>query len=268
MMHRTEAQELAQIRLATRGILHVQGAVHAAEEIIKNAIDTYDNNACVSWSGGRCSTAVLFMALKMNPEIKVIHNDTGVLYPETSQFVKSVTKQYNINLTIAKPPCTFWEVCKKYGFPFVVRRGRGEPACCRILKRNPTIKTIKEMGCEAEITGIRVGEASHRMLNVYQRGQSYFAKKWRAWKFHPIALWSTNELIDFLNKNSIPINPVYDKYKLDREGCWPCSGYIGWQENMARIRPKFYAWMMKQMGPQRILEHYYRTEVAPCNERG
>lgn len=108
-----------------------------------------------------------------------------------------------------------------------------------------------------------MGEASNRMFITAQRGQFYFAKKWGVWKYHPIALWVTNELINFIKENSIPVNPVYDKYNLDREGCWPCTGYKGWQENMARTNPKFYAFMMKQMGSQRILEHFYDTRVEP-----
>lgn len=199
LKHRTEAQELANIRLAERGILKVQGGIYEAEELVKKAIDTHGDNTCVSWSGGRCSTAVLFMALRIDPNIKVIHNDTGVLYPETVKFVKSITRQYDINLTVAKPPCTFWEVCKKYGFPFEVRSGRGEPACCRLLKRYPTRKKLEDCGIEAEITGIRVGEAHHRMFIAAQRGQFYFAKIWGVRKYHPIALWITNELIKFID---------------------------------------------------------------------
>lgn len=263
MMHRTEAQELAQIRVAIRGAERQTG-IYEPVELIKMALEKHGKGkVAVSWSGGRCSTAVLFMALEIDPEIKVIHNDTGVLYPETSGFVKSIAKQYNINLTIVKPPTTFWGVCKQYGFPFEVRRGKGEPACCRLLKKYPTKRALKEQGVEAEITGIRVGEASNRMFIVAQRGQFYFAKSWGVWKFHPIALWTTNQLINFLKENSTPVNPVYDKYNLDREGCWPCTGYKGWKEVMARTNPKFYAFMMKQMGPQRILEHFYHTRIDP-----
>lgn len=271
MKHRTEAQELANVRLAERGILKVQSGIYEAEELVKKAIDTHGDKTCVSWSGGRCSTAVLFMALRIDPNIKVIHNDTGVLYPETVEFVESITRQHGINLIVAKPPCTFWEVCKKYGYPFEVRRGKGEPACCRLLKRYPTKKKLEDCGVEAEITGIRVGEASNRMFIMAQRGQFYFTKRWGVLKYHPIGLWVTNELINFMDENSIPVNPIYDKYKLDREGCWPCTGYKYWQEDMARIRPKFYAYMMKQMGSQRILEHFHRTHVEPppCHtERG
>jgi phosphoadenosine phosphosulfate reductase len=266
MKIKTEAQELAAIERAMRGAEKVTG-VYEAEDLVRYACERHGEKAVVSWSGGRCSTAALFMALKINPKIKVIFNDTGVLYPETVKFVEETAKKYGINLIIARPTTTFWAVCKEHGYPFEVRAGRGEPPCCRYLKWQPTKRKLKEIGAEAEITGIRVGEARHRMFGVEQRGQFYFTKKWGIWKYHPIAFWTTKELIAHNEKNSLPEDPIYKKYNLDRNGCWPCSGYIGWKENMARIRPKFYAWMMKQMGPQRILDHYYRTAVAPCNER-
>jgi len=266
---KTEAQELANIRLASRGAEKRTG-IFEPQDLIRRAIEQYGDRSFISWSGGRCSTCVLFMALKIKPDIKVIFTNTGVEYPETVKFVEKTSHELNLDLIITKPSTTFWEVCKEHGFPYEVRAGRGKPACCRLLKEYPLRNAVREQMLETEITGIRVAESRARMFYTAQAGQFYFVKKYglNIWKYNPIAFWTTSQLLEFERENSIPENPVYEKYGLDRCGCWPCTGYLGWQRTLARVNPRFYSWITKQMGPQRILEHFYDTRIAPCRERG
>jgi len=68
-----------------------------AEELIRKVVEEY-KRPCVSWSGGKCSTVVLHMALKIKPDILVIFNDTGVEFPETYAYVNKMAKEWNLNL--------------------------------------------------------------------------------------------------------------------------------------------------------------------------
>jgi len=276
MKHRSEAQELAFIGMAKRGAQRTSGVI-PAEELIAEAIRRHGDKLVVSWSGGRCSTVVLFMALKIDPNIKAFFNDMGgAEMPETIRFVRETAPKYHINLTIVTPEQTIWEVFRKYGYPKprrVADPARGikaerTPKCCDLIKEKPLIKAKREAGIEAELTGLRASEAHVRMMSAAQKGMFYFHKKHRVWRYNPIIFWTTRETVDFIKNNDIPDNPAYLKYDLDRTGCWPCTAYRGWQENMARINPKFYTYLTKQLGPQRILEHFYQTRVAPCSERG
>ncbi len=260
---RSQAQELADIRKAMRGCASATG-VFSAKKLIHLALGRHDRKLAVSWSGGRCSTAVLRMALDIEPEVKVIFGDTGVEYPETVQFVMRISQEWNVHLIIAKPDTTFWEVCKKYGFPYQSRVGKGKPACCRWLKEYPLRSAMRENGIEAGITGMRAVEARNRMWWTEQNGQFYFVKKYglNCWRYNPIIFWSSIELARFESLRGLPINPIYKKYKLIRSGCWPCTGYKDWERVMARTHPKFLLKMKELMG-QRVLDHYYRTQVEP-----
>lgn len=271
MKIKTEAQELAQIRLAMRGA-EKQTGIFAPQELIKLALERHGDKAVISWSGGRCSTVVLFMALKINPNIRAFFNDMGgAEYPETIKFVKETARKHNINLTIVTPERTIFEIFKKYGYPKPRRPAdtkKGIPAirtpkCCHYIKEKPLIKAMREAGdIDAVLTGLRAAEARIRALSTHQKGQFYFHKKSRFWRYNPVVFWPTTQLIEFIKTHNID-NPVYDKYGLDRTGCWPCTAFVGWQKVMARTRPKFYAWLTKQMGPQRILEHFHRTKIDP-----
>lgn len=268
--HRTEKQELADIRKAMRGCAGKTG-VFSAKKLIHLAVERHGDKLAVSWSGGRCSTAVLRMALSIEPNIKVVFEDTGVEYPETVQFVKTISQKWNVNLIVAKPDTTFWEVCEKYGFPYQSRVGKGKPACCRWLKEIPKRKANRENGIEAEITGMRAVEARNRMYWTEQAGQFYFVKKYglNVWRYNPIIFWSSKRLAAFELAQDLPINPIYAKYDLVRSGCWPCTGYKDWERVMARTRPKFLLKMKGLMG-QRVLDHFYHTRIEPpCRtERG
>lgn len=98
MKYRTEAQELAYIHLAMRGAQRTTG-VTEPEVLIARAIQKHGSKLVVSWSGGRCSTVVLFMALKVDPNIKAIFNDMGgAEFPETIRFVKEYNGRRDIRI--------------------------------------------------------------------------------------------------------------------------------------------------------------------------
>lgn len=274
MKIKTEAQELAQIRLAERGCLKKQGIVYSADELIRKAIDTHGDKLVVSWSGGRCSTVLLHMVRKLKPDVKVMFTNTGVEYPETVGFVKEQAKELNLNVTITTPEKTFWEIVEKHGFPKPRKPmspdGRDSsirtPKCCYWLKEKPMCKFAKENGVEAFITGMRAGEARIRALMTWRQGQFYFHKKFKVWKYNPLILWPTRDLITYVQIHKVPISPLYEK--LDRSGCWPCTAFIGWQKQLAQTNFKLYKFMMERMGEQRLLDHFYETRVAPCSDRG
>jgi phosphoadenosine phosphosulfate reductase len=229
----------------------------AAISLIELAKQKFGDEATVSWSGGRCSTVVLHLALQVDPNIRVLFNDTGVEFPETYAFVKKLAEEWKLNLTVMKPETTFWKIVKEYGYPMLrgqykdnSRSKDGRPMCCQLLKEDPILKA--KLRCT--ITGIRVAESRMRMFAVAQKGQFYFAKSLKRWNFHPIAFWSTEELLKYVEKNKLPMNKVYETGQA-RCGCWPCTGYIGWRESLAKGHPGMYRFLMKQKGEPTLWEY-------------
>jgi len=72
------------------------------------------NGIYVSFSGGKDSLALLHIAREIYPDIKAMHVNTTLEYPEIEKFVKTFD-----NVDIVKPELTFVEVIKKYGYPLI-----------------------------------------------------------------------------------------------------------------------------------------------------
>ena len=71
-------------------------------DIIKKALKE-SNNPTVAFSGGKDSTVVLNLVRKIDPTVKAVFCNTGVEFPETLEYVKTID-----NLVELKPERTFF----------------------------------------------------------------------------------------------------------------------------------------------------------------
>ena len=238
----TPAVLSARLRLAMR---HPLSSL-SADEIVAKALE---HRVYAAWSGGRCSTVALHLTLSQKPDIPVVFTNTGVEYPETVKYVRSMAKEWALNFHELKPETNFWAVVRVYGFPQL--RGSGPPGrprrpmCCKILKEDPPTTFARENGLDGMITGIRAEESRARALGIYQVGPCYYAKRDRFWKFHPVAVWSLKQLMAYIEENKIPLNPLYEK-GLKRVGCFPCTGFTQWREVLSKTKPRFYKWLNRE----------------------
>jgi phosphoadenosine phosphosulfate reductase len=243
---------------------------------IKKAIEHFGDSLAVSCSFGSCSVVVLHMTLKFKPDIKVVFNNTGVEYPETYAYRDLLKKEWNLNLVETKPLKSFWQCVKEYGFPlYRGKKGKGKegnpgkPKCCIFLKEKPFKRFAEEHNVKATLTGLRAGESRARMFAFGQFGQNYATKKfYNIMKFNPIAFWTREQVWAYLHENHIPINQIYLKGK-DRSGCMPCTGFKGWQQQLAKTNPKMYHYVQKLRGVS-LLDDFIALEneaVDRCAQR-
>lgn len=217
-----------------------------AEEIIAEALK---HRVYVAWSGGRCSTVALHLTLQQDPDVPVVFSNTGVEYPETVRYVHRMAEEWRLNFHELKPDTTFWEIVEEHGFPQL--RGSGspgrprKPACCTLLKEAPANRFLRENDMEGFISGLRVEESRARALVICHKGPYYRAKRDGLWKFHPIALWSLEEMMAYVKRHGIPLNPLYER-GLPRVGCFPCTGFTSWREQLSKTMPRFYRWLNRE----------------------
>lgn len=237
-----------------------------AEQLIKQAIERH-KEIVVACSFGKDSIVVLHMALKYNPNIKVLFHDTGVEFPETIKYKNKLVNEWNLNLIETKPykDMTFWKCIEKYGLPeFRSSKAKHHtPKCCYYLKEKPAMDVYKKQKIQAVITGLMKCESRNRALLITRMdngndskddvefcGQRYFTKSWNVWKYHPIAYWSEKDVWGYIKKHNIPINEVYTKWNglYKRCGCLPCTAYLDWEKKLSKSHPKLYEKLMEKSG--------------------
>ncbi|MBA7599830.1 Phosphoadenosine phosphosulfate reductase [subsurface metagenome] len=188
------------------------------------------HNPAIGCSFGMDSLVVLHLCLQVDPNILMVWNNTLVEYPDTVRFAKQLTKEWKLNLIETKPCRSFWSVIEEYGFP-LVRRGDKKnrkaalatEKCCAILKKQPMMKVMKEKKIDLVIDGLRRMESwNRRLMKIRFR----FNKTWNVFKFHPLLDWTYDDVWEYIRKNKLPYNSLYDK-KLDNyqvhTGCWCCT---------------------------------------------
>jgi phosphoadenosine phosphosulfate reductase len=225
------------IKLASR---HPTASMKA-EEVIAEALK---HKVYVAWSGGRCSTVALHLTLQQDPDIPVVFNNTGIEYPETVEYCRNTAEKWGLNYHELKPAMSFWEIVKVYGFPQI--RGSSKchrirkPMCCSLLKEAPAHKFLKDNHLDGFIDGIRVEESRPRALGIYQVGLYYLSKRDGLWKFHPVALWTVDDLEIYAEKHGFEFNPLYKTKGLPRIGCMPCTGFTDWRNQLSRVNPRLF----------------------------
>lgn len=212
----------------------------------------------IGYSGGKDSTAVLFLVKNIAEyldvdfsKISIVFENTGIEYPETVKFVHMLRDKEGINLIELIPKKNFWQCVDVAGFPRgknkrPVTDGGKTDICCWHLKEKPMMDFIKFNGIEVTYMGITALESRQRMIKASTHGTCYHAKKWQTNKVLPILYWSEAEVWDFIKRQNLPVNPIYPK-GADRCGCMICTAHKGWKEQLQMLNPKMCAFILKKM---------------------
>lgn len=98
--------------------------------------DRFDGKVYISFSGGKDSTVLLWLARRIYPDIKAVYFDTGLEYPEVRNFVKKIP-----NVDWVKPNMNFKQVIQNFGYPIISKEVARDVA---VAKRNPNSKTAQK----------------------------------------------------------------------------------------------------------------------------
>lgn len=210
--------------------------------LIERNLREHPGKAVVSWSGGKDSTVVLYLVRQLEPNIDVVFNNTGVEYPETVNFVHEWAATWGLNLIETRPMKNFWKCAAEWGFPDGHKGGKTAtaPHCCWFLKEKPMLDAIRAHGWEANFDGVTAVESQIRMFTARDKGTCYFKKHWKVKIVHPILYWTESEVLDFIDAEGLPKNPLYEG-RLTRVGCMTCTAYKNWEAIMAAESPKLYS---------------------------
>ena len=115
--------------LRQRQTMPLKDKVEMSQERIKEWYQAFDGQVAVSYSGGKDSAVLLYLARKLYPDLPAVFCNTGLEYPEILRLVRKTE-----NVTIIRPRMPFHHVIQEYGWPVISKKAaRG----LNIL-RNPT----------------------------------------------------------------------------------------------------------------------------------
>lgn len=260
--------------LAEAQALPLQEKIAMANDLINRALEL--GPASIAWSGGKDSTVLLHLVRQFSPQIPVIWNNTGVEFPETWPFIRSMAAEWKLDLHIAKPAAgvDFWWCVDKFGWPLfgkdirssqdhhVQRRlskrkgkavevARMSSYCCDWLKEKPSRELERGMGVKVNLIGNMVAESRTRWFAWLDRGSLYYGKRRGMWVAWPLWAWTDNDIWTYHDHYSLPHCKIYDMGH-KRNGCWPCGMDIGIPGNhLSRLRvshPKLWRFLIVDKG--------------------
>ena len=211
---------------------------------IQEWIEHYgEDKVYISFSGGKDSTVLLDLVRQTSySNIPAVFVDTGLEYPETKEFVKTID-----NVTILRPKMSFKQVIEKYGYPMVskeqanylddirtstekmrIRRLEGNEQgrfklskkwhylidapfkvshrCCLVMKKEPAKRYEHETG-RVPFIGTLAEESTLRQQSYLKTGCNAFEGKRP--NSTPLGFWKEQDILEYIYINKLPINKAY-----------------------------------------------------------
>ncbi|MCX7798580.1 MAG: phosphoadenylyl-sulfate reductase [Melioribacter sp.] len=189
-------------------------------EVLKTISDSYKNKAAFATSLSIEDQVILHMLYLLNSKIKIFTLDTGRLPNETYSLIEKTKEKYGIKIQIYFPNWRSVErMVNKHGVNLFYNSVEERKLCCKIRKIEPLKRALRHK--DVWITGLRREQSITREnIELVE-----FDKNYNIIKINPLFNWSENEVWDYIRKNNIPYNSLYDK-NYTSIGCAPCTRAI------------------------------------------
>ena len=197
----------------------INPALEAQEpgKIVEWASQMFGAQLVMSSSFGAESAALVHMATRVVPDIKIIMVDTGFLFPETHQLMEQLRARLNLNVWVYRTLSDPISYLRDAGEDDPTQR-RDVTRCCAINKNEPFDRAFAELKPAAWLRGIRRQQASTRA----DRKVVEWSKRYGCYAISPLLNWSTRQLHNYMIQNDLPFHPLYEKGYMSI-GCNPLS---------------------------------------------
>lgn len=189
------------------------------QEVIAWALDRFRAHRiaiCTSFQSD--GMAILDMAWRIDPKVRVFTVDTGRMPSETYDLMEQVREKYGMQIEVYHPEAKeLSEYVRLYGPNAFYKAVPMRLRCCEIRKVNPLKNVLN--GLDAWFTGLRrdqwASRSNIRKIEIdYDHGGLL--------KVNPLADWMEEEVWDYIKANDVPYSALYDK-GYTSIGCGPCT---------------------------------------------
>jgi thioredoxin-dependent adenylylsulfate APS reductase len=206
-------EETAWVREAAERFEHA-----SARELLAWALERFHPRMAISAAGGVDGMAILDMAWRIDPNVRVFTVDTGRMHPETYELMDRVRERYGIELEVYYPDTIEVEsFVRKQGVNPFYKSVPLRLRCCEIRKVNPLKKVLD--GLDGWVTGLRRDQwASRSNIRKVEIDHDHGGLL----KINPLADWMEEEVWEYIRANDVPYNALYDQ-GFTSIGCMPCT---------------------------------------------
>jgi phosphoadenosine phosphosulfate reductase len=188
------------------------------QEVLVWAIERFGASLAICSSLQAESCALIDMAWRIDPAVRVFTIDTGRQPQETYELIDRIREQYGIRIEVFMPETAVVEkMVTRHGSNLFYRDVGLRVLCCQVRKVLPLRRAL--MTCSAWVTGLRRDQwATRSNIRKVELDHDHGGIV----KLAPLADWTEEEVWDYLRANGVPYNALYDHgYK--SIGCAPCT---------------------------------------------
>ena len=163
--------------------------------------------------------ALIDMAYRIDPKVKLFSIDTGRLPTETFELIETLRERYaGLALTLLSPDAPqLQRLVDRHGPNLFYRSVEQRLLCCNVRKVQPLTRYLG--GVDAWVTGLRrdqwAGRTDIRKVEIdHDHGAIV--------KLNPLAEWTEDEVWDYVRENDVPVHPLYAQ-GYTSIGCAPCT---------------------------------------------
>jgi len=183
------------------------------QELLQWAFKTFGNGVEMASGFGVEGMALIDMATRLNPKLRVFTVDTDFLFPETYDLIERVERRYGLQVERLRSTLTPEDQAEIYGAAL----WKNNPdQCCSLRKVAPL--TEKLSGLRAWITAIRRGQTPVRA----KARKIEWDEKFQLVKINPIVDWSSEQVWNYVRSHGVPYNPLHDS-DYPSIGCTHCT---------------------------------------------
>ncbi len=180
----------------------------------------YSQKVVFSTSLGQEDQVITDAIFKNNIDIEVFTLDTGRLFQETYEMIDITRSRYKKNIEIYFPNTDkVQKLTTEKGLNSFYESVENRKECCFICKIEPLKRALA--GAEVWITGLRADQSENRNeMKIWEWDEGN-----KVWKFNPLIHWTFDEVLNYIDKNKVPDNPLHKKGFVSI-GCMPCTRAI------------------------------------------
>jgi phosphoadenosine phosphosulfate reductase len=183
------------------------------EQVLSWAFATFGNNVAIATGFGVEGMALVDIASRVNPDLKVFTGDTEFLFPETYDLMDRVEEKYGIKIERLYSQLTPEEQERAYGHALWAR---DPDQCCALRKVEPLRRKLATL--DAWVTAIRRSQTLDR---AGVRKVDWDAN-FNLVKISPLADWTREMVWSYVLKHDVPYNLLHDR-NYPSIGCTHCT---------------------------------------------